>query len=282
MKLAVFQKELEEIFRNAGFESPELESAYIISEIAAVPYVELPLARNRLLTEDELRKGREFLTRRLKNEPFQYIFGWTQFRFLDLKIGPGALIPRPETELLPDLLLKYLPANARVCELGTGSGAISLALASERPDLDVWGSELSPEAFFWSERNRTALALPNVRFFQGSLFEPFGEEKFDAVVANLPYISSAERDLLPENVRDYEPAEALFADDDGFALIERAIREAPRHLRERSGLFFEIGETQGKRAQACAMRTGFFTKADSLPDQYGVARFLAAYRETEV
>lgn len=281
MKLAVFQKELEDTFRNAGFESPELESAYIISEITSVPYVELPLARNRLLTEDELRKGRGFLARRLKNEPFQYIFGWTQFRFLNLKIGPGALIPRPETELLPDLLLKYLPANARVCELGTGSGAISLALASERPDLDVWGSELSPEAFFWSERNRTALALPNVRFFHGSLFEPFGEEKFDAVAANLPYISPAERDALPENVRDYEPAEALFAPDDGFALIERAIREAPRHLRKRSGLFFEIGETQGERAQDCAMRTGFFTKAEILPDQYGVTRFLAAYRETE-
>lgn len=282
MKLAVFQEELEETFRNAGFESPELESAYIVSEITNVAYVELPLARNRLLTEDELRKGRGFLARRLKNEPFQYIFGWTQFRFLNLKIGPGALIPRPETELLPDLLLKYLPANARVCELGTGSGAISLALASERPDLDVWGSELSPEAFFWSERNRMALALPNGHFFHGSLFEPFGEEKFDAVVANLPYISPAERDALPENVRNYEPAEALFAPDDGFALIERAILEAPRHLKERSGLFFEIGETQGKRAQVCAGQTGFFTKAEILPDQYGVARFLAAYRETEV
>ena len=281
MNLGVFQKELEETFRRNGFESPELESAYIVSEITGIPYVELPLFRNRPLTPEECGEGRGYLARRLKKEPFQYIFGWTQFRFLDLKIGPGALIPRPETELLPELLIRYLPAGARVCELGTGSGAISLALASERPDLEVRGSEVSVDAFRWSERNLAALALPNVRFFRGSLFEPFGDEKFDAVVANLPYISHDERDSLPENVRDYEPPEALFAGDGGFALIERALLEAPAHLRERSALFFEIGEAQGERALSCALRTGFFTKAEVLPDQYGVPRFLAAYREAQ-
>ena len=279
MNLEDFQKELEAEFKRNGFESPELESAYIVSEITSVPYIELPLSRKRRLAESEIRKGRSFLARRLANEPFQYIFGWTQFRFLDLKIGPGALIPRPETEMLPDLLGRYLKHGASVCELGTGSGAISLALASERPDLEVWGSELSGEAFRWSERNRMEQSLANVRFFQGSLFEPFGGKKFDAVVANLPYIANSEHENLPPNVRDYEPREALFADDDGFALIEQAIQEAPRHLKECSALFFELGEEQGSRALDCAGRTGFFTRAAILHDMYEVPRFLAAYRE---
>ena len=279
MELGDFQKKLEEAFRRSGFEAPKLESAYIVSEITAVPYIELSLSRNRILTSDEYRKGQEYLERRLKNEPFQYIFGWAQFRFLDLKIGPGVLIPRPETELLPDLLIKYLPPGADVCELGTGSGAISLALASERPDLEVWGSELSETAYRYSECNRREHALANVRFFQGSLFEPFGNKKFDAVVANLPYIPHSDHDSLPENVRNFEPPEALFADDNGFALIEQAIREAPNHLKNRSGLFFEIGEEQGKRALSCAGQTGFFSKMEILPDQYGAERFLAACRE---
>lgn len=165
MNLEDFQKELEAEFKRNRFESPELESAYIVSEITSVPYIELPLNRKRRLTESEIRKGCRFLARRLANEPFQYIFGWTQFRFLDLKIGRGALIPRPETEMLPDLLGGYLKHGASVCELGTGSGAISLALASERPDLEVWGSELSGEAFRWSERNPHGTVARKCPFF---------------------------------------------------------------------------------------------------------------------
>ncbi len=279
MKTAQYQRQLTRIFTEHGFEVPEIESAYLLSEVMNVRSVELPLHAEEPLPEEQLRKAEGFLKRRLAHEPFQYIFGWTPFRFLELKVGPGVLVPRPETEYLVELVMKRLPRGANVCELGAGSGAISLALASERSDLSVEGSELSGEAFVWTETNRKALALPNVRFHRGNLFEPFRGRRFDAVVANLPYVAESERELLPPNVRNYEPAEALFSPEEGFSLIERALREAPDHLRpERSFLFFEIGEMQGSRALDAARETGFFKHLGIEPDQYGVRRFLFAER----
>ena len=153
--LAQYRKILYEAFTEGGFESAQLEADYIVSEITSIPHIELLLYPERLLTEDELKKGNSFLARRMKNEPFQYIFGWTPFRDIDLKVAPGVLIPRPETEGMVDFVLKALPRNGRLCELGVGSGAISLSVASERRDVTVEGSEISEEAFAIAELARS-------------------------------------------------------------------------------------------------------------------------------
>ena len=281
MKTSELRRQLTSIFRENGFESPELEADYIASEILHLRGFELLLHDSDELTDPQLAQAREYTRRRLTNEPFQYIFGWTPFRELDLKVGPGVLIPRPETEFMLDSVLKKLPRNALVCELGTGSGAIALSLAFERPDLQVHASELSPAALHWAELNLSSLKMPNVHLYSGSLFDPFPPDlKFDAVIANLPYIAEEERASLPPNVRDYEPPEALFAPDHGCALIEQAVREAPEHLNRGSAqLFFEIGETQGGRLREFTLAQGFFTIAEILPDQYGVPRLLAARRD---
>ncbi|MBO4632974.1 MAG: peptide chain release factor N(5)-glutamine methyltransferase [Lentisphaeria bacterium] len=280
MQVRDLRRRFTALFRENGFESPELEADFIISEVLHVRGLELPLRDPEMLTGTQQAEAEGFLRRRLAHEPFQYIFGWTPFRELDLKVGPGVLIPRPETEFMLDSVLKKLPRNAVVCELGTGSGAIALSLAFERRDLTLYGSEISPAAFHWSELNRKAVNLPNVHFFQGSLYDPFPPGmKFDAVIANLPYIAEEERPQLPANVRDYEPSEALFASDHGYALLEQAIREAPAHLKtDHAQLFFEIGETQGKRLLDFIRREGFFTNAEILADQYGVPRQLFAER----
>ena len=280
MKVSELRRHFTSVFRERGFESPELEADFIAAEVLGIRGLELLLHDPEPLTESQLLRADEYLQRRLKNEPFQYIFGWTPFREIDLKVGPGVLIPRPETEFILDFVLKKLPRNAAVCELGTGSGAISLSLASERPDLSLYGSEISPEAFHWSELNRKTLDLPNVHFFSGSLYDPFPADlKFDAVVANLPYVAEEERPDLPPNVRDYEPETALFAPDRGCAVIEQAIREAPAHLKpDAAQLFFEIGETQGERLRRFTLSQGFFTSACVLPDQYGAPRLLYGTR----
>ena len=280
MKVADLRKNLTAAFREHEFDSPEIEADYIVSEVLQVRGFELLLHDPDPVTPGQLAQAESFLRRRLRNEPYQYIFGWTPFREIDLKVGPGVLIPRPETEFILDFVLKKLPRNAAVCELGTGSGAISLSLASERPDLSLYGSEISPEAFHWSELNRKTLDLPNVHFFSGSLYDPFPADlKFDAVVANLPYVAEEERPDLPPNVRDYEPETALFAPDRGCAVIEQAIREAPAHLKpDAAQLFFEIGETQGERLRRFTLSQGFFTSACVLPDQYGAPRLLYGTR----
>lgn len=280
MKVADLRCRMTQVFRDHGFESPELEADFIAAEVLHLRGLELLLHDSESLSVPQITQAENFLQRRLKHEPFQYIFGWTPFRELDLKVGPGVLIPRPETEFMLDFILKKLPSGAVVCELGIGSGAIALSLAFERPDLTLYGSEISAQAFQWAENNLRTLALPNVHFFQGSLYEPFPAEiRFDAVVANLPYIAEEERAGLPPNVRDYEPEQALFAPDHGYALMEQAIREAPARLSAAHAmLFFEIGETQGERLRSFVLSQHFFTSAEILPDQYGVPRQLFAER----
>lgn len=279
--IAQYRKELTERFEKALFESSSIECDYIISEVTRIPHIELVLYPERLITEKEMEKMESFAARRLAHEPFQYIFGWTPFREIDLKVAPGVLIPRPETEGMVDLVLKALPAGGRVCELGVGSGAISLSIAFERKDAQISGSEISPAAFRIAEENRKRLALPNVNFFQGDLFAPFSRNSFHVITANLPYIPYEEKDLLPENVRKYEPEEALFAPDEGFAVIERAILSSPDYFISSApcALIFELGEKQTQRAVKTAEKTHFFTKCMIRQDVFGVPRFLCAYRE---
>ena len=211
MTFLELKKELADRFSSAGFDAADLEALYIVCEAAGFPEREFALHVHEQLASEVRIRAESFLARRLENEPWQYIFGHAPFRDLELEVGPGCLIPRPETEYSIDLMLDGLPKGASVCELGVGSGAISLALASERPDLTVVGTELSPDALKWAERNLKKLGLTNVTFLQGDLFEPVAGRGFDLVAANLPYIPEGDRNKLPANVRDYEPAEALFS-----------------------------------------------------------------------
>ena len=276
MTLIELKKNLTERFSQAGFESADLEALFILCEAAGFPDREFALHAHEPLASDVRNRAESFLARRLRNEPWQYIFGHAPFRDLELSIGPGCLIPRPETEYSIDLMLEDLPRKASVCELGAGSGAISLALASERPDLTVVGVELSPDALKWAELNRKKLALPNVAFLHGDLFAPVAGRTFDLIAANLPYIPDGDRGKLPPNVRDYEPAEALFGGADGLDVIARALKEAPAFLNRGGRIFFELDPCNADRALALASDS--LHEPALLQDQYGAVRFLTAYK----
>ena len=276
MKLIDLLKNSEERFRSAGFDSPEIEAAYMLEEVTGIRHNLLWTESERGLSPEEQTRAEDYMMRRLAHEPFQYICGWEDFRELKLNVAPGCLIPRPETELLVDFVLKALPRNGHACELGTGSGAIALSIAKERPDSRVTASEISPDAFAIAESNRKKYGLNNVSIVRGDLFASFDPEvKFDLLVANLPYIPEAVRDTLPRNVRDYEPSLALFADHEGMALIERALLEAPRYLKPGAPLFFEMGEEQGAALAGFARTQNCYVGIKILQDQYGVDRFLA-------
>lgn len=274
MTLLELKHELTERFSQGCFEAADIEAHYIVCEAAGIPDREFVLHAHDPLTPEMRKRADSFLARRLANEPWQYIFGHAPFRDLELAVGPGCLIPRPETEYSIDLMLDRLPAGAAVCELGTGSGAISLALAAERPDLTVVGIELSPDALKWAELNLKTLALPNVTFLHGDLFGPVAGRRFDLIAANLPYIPDGDRGKLPPNVRDFEPAEALFGGADGLDVIARALKQAPAFLNPGGRVFFELDPCNANRALELASES--LHEPALLPDQYGATRFLSA------
>ena len=276
MTFLELKNELAEQFASAGFEAPDLEAHFIVCEAAGIPDREFALHAHDALSFETEKKAEAFLARRLANEPWQYIFGHAPFRDLELAVGPGCLIPRPETEYSVDLMLDGLPQGATVCELGVGSGAISLALASERPDLTVVGTELSPDALKWAERNLKTLGLPNVTFLQGDLFGPVAGRTFDLVAANLPYIPEGDRDKLPPNVSGYEPAQALFAGVDGLDVISRALEQVSAFLNTGGRVFFELDPCNAQKALELASK--HLNEPKLLHDQYAAVRFLSAKR----
>ena len=203
----------------------------------------------------------EWVERRCAKEPFQYIVGTVEFYSIELSVGPGVLIPRPETELLVDLAIGELNvahAASHVLDLCTGSGAIALALAHECPQHSYIGSDISPDALKWANLNRERLHPRDCVFLQSDLFYAIPQEhKFCMITANPPYVSHDEYCGLDHEVKDYEPRLALEAQDDGLAL-EKAIAERARDFLVPGGMILlEIGDTQGARMKAHLQTLGY-------------------------
>jgi release factor glutamine methyltransferase len=197
--------------RNAGCDTPRLDAELLLAHALGVD-------RSRLYLDDapEPEEFEPLLARRAAREPVAYIVGYKDFRRIRLAVDRRVLIPRPETELLVEAALE-LPAGARVADVGTGSGAVALALKDERPDLNVTGLDISGEALEVARENAGRLGL-DVRFAESDLLD---DGEYDAVLANLPYVPSGV-ELQPE-IAEYEPGAALFAGADGLDLIRRLI-----------------------------------------------------------
>jgi len=208
------------------------------------------------LSADEQFQLEGFVERRKQGEPVAHIVGHTGFWTLQLAVSPDTLIPRPDTERLVELALDKIPAQGgRVADLGTGSGAIALALASERPDCQLVGCDRVQDAVALAERNRQQLGLNNVEFVQGSWFEPL-TGRFDLIVSNPPYIDPADPHLSQGDVR-FEPDSALTADEQGMADIRHIAERAPQYLQPGGWLMFEHGYDQGSASVALLQQLGY-------------------------
>ncbi len=184
------------------------------------------------------------LDRRINHEPLQYITGLAPFRYLEIEVGPGVLVPRPESELLVDAVLahiKNLPAPVSVIDLGAGSGALALAIATEAPEARVIAVEKSPEAIYWLKRNVSVIAH-NVRVVEGDVAEVLPGVKCDVVIANPPYIPNSGQ--LPRDVIAFEPHIALFGGVTGMELPKLFIEAAARLLKPAGVLVIEHSENQ--------------------------------------
>ncbi|MBD9423714.1 peptide chain release factor N(5)-glutamine methyltransferase [Pseudomonas sp. PDM15] len=197
------------------------------------------------------------LERRRAGEPVAYILGHQGFWSLDLEVAPHTLIPRPDTELLVETALQLAPAAPRrVLDLGTGTGAIALALASERGGWRVTGVDRIAEAVELAERNRQRLKLTNAGFRLSSWFDALAGERFDLIVSNPPYIATADRHLDEGDVR-FEPMSALVAGADGLDDIRQIIDQAPRHLEAGGWLLLEHGYDQAEAVRGLLSAAGF-------------------------
>ncbi|MFN2589118.1 MAG: peptide chain release factor N(5)-glutamine methyltransferase [Actinomycetota bacterium] len=199
------------------------------------------------------------IRRRAAGEPLQYVLGTAAFRRLELRVGPGVFIPRPETELVAERAMELLPPRGILVDLCTGSGAIALSVADERRDARVIATEVAPAAVRWATENRRASGL-RVELLVGDLFEPLPPDlvgAVDVVVSNPPYVDETERELLPREVVDHEPPDALFAPGSGTSVIRRIVGSAPEWLRPGGWVLLEIGETQGAAATGLLSARGF-------------------------
>jgi len=225
----------------------------------------LKQSREYLLTwpEHELSKGdqKQFFTlieARQAGQPVAYLTGCRDFWDFSLSLSPAVLIPRPETELLVELALALLPAgNTVLADLGTGSGAIALALAKERPQWRVIASDQSPEALQVARHNAHTLQVTNLDFRLGNWCEVFAEnEKLDAIIANPPYIDEADSHLQQGDVQ-FEPRSALVAGKAGFADLEAIAHQARHHLRPQGLLLLEHGYEQGAALRQMLEQYGY-------------------------
>ncbi|PIQ38674.1 MAG: protein-(glutamine-N5) methyltransferase, release factor-specific [Lysobacterales bacterium CG17_big_fil_post_rev_8_21_14_2_50_64_11] len=196
------------------------------------------------------------LERRIGGEPVAYLIGARGFWTLDLAVQPGVLIPRPETELLVELALPRLARDGRLADLGTGSGAIALAIASERPAAHVTAVDISTDALAVAQRNATATGIGNVVFRHGDWLTPLAGERFTVIVSNPPYLAADDPHLQQGDLR-FEPALALASGDDGLDAIRRIIADAPSHLTPGGYLLLEHGWTQGEAVRALLAAHGF-------------------------
>lgn len=199
------------------------------------------------------------VTRRAQGEPVAYILGEKEFWSLPLAVGPGVLIPRPETELLVERALAHIPAD-RTCDvldLATGSGAVALAIATERPLARVVATDRSDAALDAARHNATRLALgARVEFVAGSWYEPLAQRMFDVIVSNPPYIAANDPRVEPA-VRRFEPPEALFSGPTGLETLRIVVASAPRHLAPGGWLAVEHGDTQAEAVRGLFAAAGF-------------------------
>jgi release factor glutamine methyltransferase len=245
----------------AGVEQPRLDAELLLASASGRERAELIAGSGAELPAAAARRFGELVRRRLRREPVAYILGRKGFRHLDLAVDPRVLIPSPETELLVELAVETRPP--RVLDVGTGSGAIALAVADELPDCEVTATDTSAAALEVARANAERLGLAaRVRFLEGSL--PDGEE-FDLVLANLPYVGEEERPSLQPEVNQWEPPEALYAGADGLdayrAFVPECGRAFRRYARKSSTasvvLAVEVGEGQAPAVAELFREAGF-------------------------
>ena len=302
MRLLDFLRKATESLEAAGIEDALADAEMIVLHALGVERLDA-YVHNPEVKSADVAKVRRLIQRREKGEPVHYIIGYIEFLGLTINVGKGVLIPRPETELLVEEVIKILKseelgagskdkpacaasrasrldslASLSFVDLCTGSGCIALALAKEFPDAEVYGTDLSKQALAYAGKNAKINGIKNARFLQGSLFEPVRGRKFSMITANPPYVRRDELDTLQREIRDWEPVGALNGGEDGMAFYRQILSSAGEHLNPGGCIFLELGFGQAGVVQKFAHEQGFKDVA-LINDYAGIGRILKARKE---
>ncbi len=260
-----------QIFEAAGIPSARLDAEILLAFCLNCDRLEFIKNPDKTIHRAQLSTFNQLVIRRLRWEPVAYITGRKDFWSFTLEINSSVLIPRPETEVVIEEALTVYRTQCfnRPCilDIGTGSGAIALALAKEIPEAQITATDISLPALQLAQKNACTLGLENsITFLQGDLFQPV-HGKFDIIVSNPPYIGAEEYETLAAGVKDFEPREALWAGETGVEFYEKLIYQAHSRLKENGWLLLEIGAKQSETVRALmAENTCFYDRIDVSAD----------------
>ena len=271
MKLAQIFKDFEEKLIAQGEEAESL--SFVYRSLKNLSFTDFVFALQQEVTEEEKQFVEEIYKKLAEHVPAQYIIGHAEFFGMQLKVDERVLIPRPETEELVDLILTENPEkNLKVLDIGTGSGAIALALAKNRPVWSVAAADISQDALDLSLENANAQNL-NLSFIKSDCFSEISS-KYDIIVSNPPYISREDQEEVGLNVLHSEPHLALFADEDGLAIYRRIAEDSKGYLNDGGKIYLEIGYKQGQSVPALFMENLPEKRVRTLKDQFGQDRMV--------
>ena len=269
-------------FKTRDIDSPRMTAEYLLAHTLHISRMDLYLQYDKPLVSEELQKFKTFIKRRINREPLAYITGQKGFWTLDLAVSKHVLVPRPDTECIVEEALKQIPkSNAteeplNIIDLGTGSGAIILSIASERPENKYFAVDISADALKTAEKN-AATNCPNadITFINNSWFNAFEKEaQFDIIVSNPPYIPSGDISGLQPEITQYEPMLALDGDGDGLKCIRHIINNALHYLKTGGWLFIETGYDQKEQVIKIATDTEAYNCIEYIRDFSGNNRVI--------
>jgi len=266
-------------FSNAGIPSPQAEAEWLLASILQTKRSGLYPQAQRTLAPAQQQTLVEYHARRLQREPLQYILGACEFFGYGFRVSPAVLIPRSETELLVEKVLTLLQSQNKptIIDLGTGSGCIAISLARQLPTAQILAMDISIEALEIAKQNAAMhKAADRIRFLRADMCDASTWRElpiFECVVSNPPYVLQQERGELQAEVRDYEPAAALYVDDDGLQFYRAIITFCEQHLKRGGWVACEMASPRSA-AIAGLFRTSFFTSVEIIHDYSGYERHL--------
>ena len=272
-------REATDILQTSGISEPRREAASLLAFSLQKDKTFLIAHSEYKLSKEEENRFQEFLQRRAHREPVQYITGIQEFYGLDFEVTPDVLIPRPETELIVENAIKLLPEKARFCEVGIGSGCISIAILHNVETATAVGLDISENALQIAAKNAKRHQVSSRLDLKISdIFAILKDEKFDLIVSNPPYIPRQDFEILQTEVRDFEPTIALTDGKNGLSIIEKIINDAPQFLKPHGFLLMEIGFKQATEVKEMFLPK-IWQAIEILPDLQNIPRMVKAFKK---